>query len=575
MRLATSASLVLSSFFATALSGCGGGGGGGGAPSAPGAPRSLSASVVAALTVRFAWSAVEGADDYHLFVAASPDVTPLEYRFLPEGQHFPSIHATTIDVDGLSPGVTYYAVVVAGNGGFEGDPSPVASATLPPSEVLAVLTTPRDEALDVRWPAVVGATLYDVYAAPGDGWTSATFGSLPPGRASALGVSTRQVLLDGLENGVAHQVIVVARNQAGASADSTPVFATPSGRGTFDVVGAAIVGNGPAGCATADFDLDGFADLAVAVRATDVVAVLRGAGDGQFFPPDAHAVGDAPCAVVAADFDGDGAPDLAVVNETGAGVSVLLGDGVGGFGGATSYAVRPRPVAIAVGALRGAGQPLDLVVANRDDDSVSVLLGNGAGGFGAQTAYPTGAEPVHVVVADFDQDGHLDVVTADADSNRVSFLRGTGAGALSSADPTLLSADPAALSVEDFDGDGDLDVFVVFQPTGLNPVVLRAVGDGSFFPAGAASTGAVATSVATGDFDGDGRTDVVVAAQGNGLVVLRGDGSGRFLSHFALPGGAAAAGPIAVADWNGDGTLDLAVSDPASDRVVILLGSPD
>ena len=65
------------------------------------------------------------------------------------------------------------------------------------------------------------------------------------------------------------------------------------------------VGDGPWSVATADFDGDGIADLAVANRGTDDVSVLLGNGDGEFPAAVQYGAGDYPSGVAVADFDGD------------------------------------------------------------------------------------------------------------------------------------------------------------------------------------------------------------------------------------------------------------------------------
>src|SRR5687767_3429940 len=93
------------------LAGCGGGGGGDGGPPAP--PRAVVATASGA-TVTVSWAEVPDAT-YHVYLAASPAVSPGEYRFLPQGQHFPAVRTTSLLISRLEPGATYWCVVAAKN----------------------------------------------------------------------------------------------------------------------------------------------------------------------------------------------------------------------------------------------------------------------------------------------------------------------------------------------------------------------------------------------------------------------------------------------------------------------------
>src|SRR5450755_3042002 len=89
-----------------------------------------------------------------------------------------------------------------------------------------------------------------------------------------------------------------------------------------------------------------------------------------------------PLAMVTADFNGDGYSDLAVANSASASVSVMLGNGDGTFQPAVNYALPDgcQPNYLAVGDFKKDGEP-DLLVACILSTTLVVLPGNGNGTF--------------------------------------------------------------------------------------------------------------------------------------------------------------------------------------------------
>lgn len=99
-----------------------------------------------------------------------------------------------------------------------------------------------------------------------------------------------------------------------------------NGDGTFGRAHLVSVGDGPAGVAIADFNLDGNADAAVANTASATLTLLSGKGTGMFKAAQTVTFnsGSLPISVTAADFNGDNAPDLAVALSYANQVAVLI-----------------------------------------------------------------------------------------------------------------------------------------------------------------------------------------------------------------------------------------------------------
>jgi len=143
--------------------------------------------------------------------------------------------------------------------------------------------------------------------------------------------------------------------------------------------------------------------------------------------------------MVAADFNGDGFVDLAVTNRTDATISILLNQGNANFISNPTLTTAVGPQFIVAGDINGDGK-IDLASINQSSNSVSVFLGNGNGSFQAKQDFRTSASPVAAAVGDFNNDGFLDLAVANSNSNTISIMRqnGTGGPAVSF-NPTNLS----------------------------------------------------------------------------------------------------------------------------------------
>ena len=95
--------------------------------------------------------------------------------------------------------------------------------------------------------------------------------------------------------------------------------------------------------------------------------------------------------------------------------------------------------------------------------------------------------------------------------------------------------------------------------------------DPSFAPSPVAAAGDDVRSVAVADFDGDGNSDLAIAkGESNQVMVLLGDGAGRFRRSAAPPSAAPSARSILAATLNADARPDLAVI--TSKGISVLLG---
>ncbi len=303
--------------------------------------------------------------------------------------------------------------------------------------------------------------------------------------------------------------------------------------------------------AVADFDGDGKLDIAATDYYNGVVQIFKGVGDGTFtlggsYPTDAAS--SSPMEVVAADFNGDGFPDLAVANSAGSNVGVLLNDGTGDFSALANYPTCSSSVAITAADLNGDGFP-DLLVPLPSCTGMAVLLnmGDGTGTFNPETDFGVGNNPQQVAVGDLNGDGIPDLaITLDGgalNSQGIGVALGNGDGTFQPVNvppyPTTLQPNyrqpyPGDIRLVDLDGDGNLDL--VYNNTNFGTVgVMYGIGDGTFYDPVEYPVGVNIYGLALGDLNGDGAVDVVTAGfYTSGVTTLINNSGTKALPDYSV-----------------------------------------
>jgi hypothetical protein len=265
-----------------------------------------------------------------------------------------------------------------------------------------------------------------------------------------------------------------------------------NGQGGFPVTSTIPLapGAGPSAVAVGDFNGDGFPDLAVADRINSAVIPLIGNGKGSFTPGATLTLGNSylgPVSLVVADFNGDGFQDLAVASQVSGTIAILTGNGLGGFAPVSASLVKvgAQPFSLATGDFNGDGMP-DLATADNAGNTVSVMLGNGSGAFSPAPGSPYAiSSPWAIAVGDFNGDGFTDLILGTASG--VTVLTGNGRGGFSVINGTPAAAIPISIATADFNGDGMLDLATANYESSTVTVLLG----------GMASTSLVLSTTAT------------------------------------------------------------------------------
>jgi len=267
-----------------------------------------------------------------------------------------------------------------------------------------------------------------------------------------------------------------------------------------------------------------------------------------------------PAGVAVGDLNGDGLGDVVVANEVGRTVSVFVSKGGGQFAAERAYGISPYGSSLGAVVLADFNQDghLDAAVAARKVNTISILFGVGDGTFVFGPVLAGDLSPEDLLALDMNDDGHVDLVAANGGTNSISVFLGSGNGTFAPRLDTRMAGAPYGLAAGDWNRDGRMDLAVAGFAN--NSVwILLGHGDGTFRTPMPITAGRSPSSVGAGDWDHDGALDLAVTDYGGPLVILRGDGHGGFTKTAEL-GSFQDARFVTVGDLSGDGNDDLVVS---------------
>ena len=215
--------------------------------------------------------------------------------------------------------------------------------------------------MDIAAPSYNGNTVI-TYLNTANGFTA-------EGPANATGATPRDIVAadfnrDGRPD-------LATTNLGGGSV--TVLLRNATNTGFASEAAAIQVGASPEGIEAADFNGDGYPDIAVAVLGTNTVNVLLRNPGGGFTAEAPIAVGAGALGLATADFDADGRPDLAVTSNTAGTVTALLRQAGGGFAADGPPLAVTRANGVAAGDFNGDGKP-DLAASDDQDNTLSVFL---------------------------------------------------------------------------------------------------------------------------------------------------------------------------------------------------------
>ncbi|MEW5924463.1 MAG: FG-GAP-like repeat-containing protein, partial [Candidatus Zixiibacteriota bacterium] len=180
-------------------------------------------------------------------------------------------------------------------------------------------------------------------------------------------------------------------------------------------------GYNPIGAYAADLDNDGAMDIISADYGGDKISVILSYGSGNYHSPVHYTVGNGPNDIAAADFNGDGYMDLAVCNYFD-NVSVLINQQDGTFGAQTIYTAANSPTAITA-ANFDQDSDIDFAIITESNDQILVFFNDGTGLFGTPSPISIGDNPRGIFTGDLDNDGSADLITANQYGDNITVVK--------------------------------------------------------------------------------------------------------------------------------------------------------
>jgi hypothetical protein len=373
-----------------------------------------------------------------------------------------------------------------------------------------------------------------VYLSPSLSWSFKTAAQPGPGRflppqytykSTEYVVSGQPVKMDGDGN----LDLPLVEGRYGYSTSESGLVLKGQGNGYFstDYGFSHTVNAHPNAVAVADFNNDGYLDMAVSNQSSANMSVLIATRNGTFNPKSDYSTGtgSVPYSICSGDFDGDGDADLAVA-DYGLGKIIVFTNinGDGRFGYRIAYAV-PNARFVTTADIDG-NRILDLIVANDGYNGsnpacgITILKNLGDGRFENGVMYSINSRVRAVCAADLDNDGNLDLAVADYSAGKVSVLINTGNGILGTPTDYVSGNNVISLCAADIDGDGDQDL-IAANETDLNVAVLKNNGNGTFAARTLCSVGDdFPNSVFAADLTGDGQIDIVTSNRSSAQVPL-------------------------------------------------------
>lgn len=317
----------------------------------------------------------------------------------------------------------------------------------------------------------------------------------------------------------------------------------------------------------ADFDGDGHLDiLLVKGRHWPIVdRVLLGNGRGSIKRAyNLSNVADRSYTGGVADFNGDGFPDIAVSNDAPNKKLIYLNDGKGNFMVGAEFGLPDWPTRnLSIADINSDGFP-DIILANRGKSPTSnyICLNKGKGQFNADCISFAPYPSTTITPSDVNNDGFIDLVVPHRNGGQGYVYLGSSGIIFSDNHRIPFGESDATIrvaSVGDFNADNILDIVAIDENKGVK---LYFGQTGETFSAGIsiADSKIAPYALAISDMNNDGKIDIIVGHIKAPSTVFLNDGTGRNFLPISFGDSKGTVYGLAIGDFNEDGTPDIATA---------------
>lgn len=250
------------------------------------------------------------------------------------------------------------------------------------------------------------------------------------------------------------------------------------------------------------------------------------------YPADTFSRPGDPWQITAADFNEDGYDDLAIGLYDEHYVSIMLNDGKGNFENFSTLNNFNEMPGICILAIHiNNDDHFDLVVTGHSFN-IFIFMGNGDGTFYQSSAPYLGSWTREAVAGYYNEDNFIDLALIHNDNSSYSIMLGKYTGTFEELyNNWTFGNTPMKIAQGDFNEDGNADLVICNWGTPIGEetslVLFTGNGTGHFLPH-VVSEENYPESAAIGDFNMDGHSDIIFKRLGWWLFKLWGNGDGTF-----------------------------------------------